>query len=316
VEEVQNILATGTKSAELRMQKKRGSTRKRAHLSHVEQEHPVFVYEAAYRWIYPGVAPEGPSFSELVDKALPGKLPKTVLKSCGGAGWCNCCPTKSCGIANDGAATELQYGRVAYAAEQMRLLGNTLVQSMRDPTDTGPGICGVCRERTDQGGERRARHQPARHVARIASFIQGIEIEFDAERVNHGRRKPRGKTIGVSVYTWALKVASSTLRLWVPLKSAKVRQKSGGESHPGADNYLRGTTCQFTRGISDRHHPWRLLCLGVGLLVVGFSDAVSHNSPAKPPKCSARGISGEPATVNRRMRRHFSSEVMEDLYKG
>lgn len=73
----------------------------------------------------------------------------------------------------------------------------------------------------------------------------------------------------------------------------------------------------ITRGISDRHHPWRLLCLGVGLLVVGILGCSEPQSPANTAEVLRRGISGEPATVDPADAADtFSYEVMEDLYEG
>ena len=73
----------------------------------------------------------------------------------------------------------------------------------------------------------------------------------------------------------------------------------------------------ITRGISDRHHPWRLFCLGVGLLVVGILGGSEPQAPANTAEVLRRGISGEPATVDPADAADtFSSEVMEDLYEG
>ena len=46
--------------------------------------------------------------------------------------------------------------------------------------------------------------QPAM-LARIASFIQGIEIEFGRGASKSRKSKAPSKTIGVSVYTWRKK---------------------------------------------------------------------------------------------------------------
>jgi hypothetical protein len=46
--------------------------------------------------------------------------------------------------------------------------------------------------------------QPAM-LARIASFIQGIEIEFGRGAGKSRKSKAPSKTIGVSVYTWRKK---------------------------------------------------------------------------------------------------------------
>ena len=79
--EVQNILATGTKSAELRMQKKARQHSKSERILSLWSKNTRYLSTSGLPLDLPlDLQPEGPSFSELVDKALPGKLPKTVLK--------------------------------------------------------------------------------------------------------------------------------------------------------------------------------------------------------------------------------------------
>lgn len=69
-----------------------------------------------------------------------------------------------------------------------------------------------------------------------------------------------------------------------------------------------------TRGISDRHHPFCLLFLGVAVGILGCSQP---QSPANTAEILHRGLSGEPATLDPAAAADtFSSEVMEDLYEG
>jgi len=71
------------------------------------------------------------------------------------------------------------------------------------------------------------------------------------------------------------------------------------------------------RGISDRHDPRRLFCLGGGLLVVGILGCSQAQTPANTAQVLHRGLSGEPATLDPAAAADtFSSEVMEDLYEG
>jgi hypothetical protein len=42
-------------------------------------------------------------------------------------------------------------------------------------------------------------------LARIASFVQGFELEFGRAASKAKKSKAAGKTIGVSVYTWRKK---------------------------------------------------------------------------------------------------------------
>jgi Family of unknown function (DUF6502) len=206
--EVQNILATGVKSAEMRMQKKARQ--------HSKSERILSLWSKGTRYLSTSglpldlpldLQPEGPSFSELVDKALPGKLPKTVLKELRRRGLVQLLPDEIVRYRKTTALpTELSTAALTYAAEQMRLLGNTLVQSMRDPVDTGPRefAAYVASEPIKVASDVLDLSQPAM-LARIAAFIQGIEIEFGRGASKSRKSKAPSKTIGVSVYTWRKK---------------------------------------------------------------------------------------------------------------
>jgi hypothetical protein len=102
--------------------------------------------------------------------------------------------------------TELTAAALAYTAEQMRLLGNTLLQSMRDPSSSVPNEFGayVASEPIAVPAEVLDMSQPAM-LARIAAFIQGIENDFAREASKAKRSKAPRKTIGVSVYMWRKK---------------------------------------------------------------------------------------------------------------
>ncbi len=70
-------------------------------------------------------------------------------------------------------------------------------------------------------------------------------------------------------------------------------------------------------GPSDRHVPYRLVCLGVGLLVVGILGCSEPHTPANAGEVLHRGLSGEPATLDPADAADtYSHEVMEDLYEG
>lgn len=206
--EVQNILATGVKSAEMRMQKKSRQ--------HSKSERILTLWSKSTRYLSTSglpldlpldLQPEGPSFSELVDKALPGKLPKTVLKELRRRGLVQLLPDEIVRYRKTTALpTELSTTALAYAAEQMRLLGNTLLQSMRDPSDSAPRefAAYVASEAIKVSAEMVDLNQPAM-LARIASFVQGFELEFGRAASKAKKSKAAGKTIGVSVYTWRKK---------------------------------------------------------------------------------------------------------------
>ena len=206
--EVQNILATGTKSAAMRMQKKAQTHSKSERILSLWSKNTRYLSTSGLPLDLPlDLQPESPSFSELVEKALPGKLPKTVLKELRRRGLVQLLPDEIVRYRKTTALpTELTTTALSYAAEQMRLLGNTLLQSMRDPTDKGPRELAmyVASEPIQVPSELLGISQPAMN-ARIASFIQGIEIEFGRSAGKSRKSKGPSKTIGVSVYTWRKK---------------------------------------------------------------------------------------------------------------
>ena len=206
--EVQNILATGVKSAEMRMQKKARQHSKSERILTLWSKNTRYLSTSGLPLDLPlDLQPEGPSFSELVDKALPGKLPKTVLKELRRRGLVQLLPDEIVRYRKTTALpTELTTAALAYTAEQMRLLGNTLLQSMRDPSSSVPNEFGayVASEPIAVPAEVLDMSQPAM-LARIAAFIQGIENDFGREASKAKRSKSPRKTIGVSVYMWRKK---------------------------------------------------------------------------------------------------------------
>jgi hypothetical protein len=205
--EVQNILATGTKSAAMRMQQKARQHSKSERILTLWSKNSRYLSTSGLPLDLPlDLQPEAPSFSELVERALPGKLPKTVLKELRRRGLVQLLPDEIVRYRKTTALpTELSATALAYAAEQMRLLGNTLLQSMRDPTDSKPReLAYVASEPIQVPSDLLEISQPAM-LARIASFMQGIEIEFGRKSSKSRKSKGPSKTIGVSVYTWRKK---------------------------------------------------------------------------------------------------------------
>jgi oligopeptide transport system substrate-binding protein len=75
-----------------------------------------------------------------------------------------------------------------------------------------------------------------------------------------------------------------------------------------------GNGMPVTRRPSVRHHPLRLLILGIGAGILGCSQS---QTPANTAEILHRGLSGEPATLDPAAAADtFSTEVMEDLYEG
>jgi oligopeptide transport system substrate-binding protein len=68
---------------------------------------------------------------------------------------------------------------------------------------------------------------------------------------------------------------------------------------------------------SDHHRPCRLVCLGVGFLVLAVLGCSHPQDSSNSPQVLRRGLSGEPATLDPAASGDtFSHEVLEDLYEG
>lgn len=205
--EVQSILATGSKNAALRMKQKADK--------HSKSERVLSLWSKSSRFLSVSGAPldlpldrlsEGPSFTELVDKALPGKLPKHVLRELRRRGLVQLLPDE---IVRYRPGTtralpgELNAASLAYAAEQMRLLGNTLLQTMSptraEQTSKEFGAYLASSPLTFTADFLKV-SQPA-ILQRMASFIQSFEMEFGKKNKKNKTKTPT-EAVGVSVYTW------------------------------------------------------------------------------------------------------------------
>jgi oligopeptide transport system substrate-binding protein len=68
---------------------------------------------------------------------------------------------------------------------------------------------------------------------------------------------------------------------------------------------------------SDHHRPCRLVCLGVGFLVLAILGCGHSQNSSNLTQVLRRGLSGEPATLDPAASGDtFSHEVLEDLYEG
>jgi hypothetical protein len=204
--EVQNILATGLKSAEMRMKKKASQ--------HSKSERILRLWSKSERYLSTSGLPldlpldlrvEGPSFAELVDKALPGKLPKNVLKDLRRRGLIQLLPDEIVRYRRVARAlpTELNTTALKYAADQMRLLGDTLLQTMGAASGTGKFGAYVASEPVAiPTSLTEVSHQAM--LQRIAAFVQAFELEFGRKSKSTKKVGPN-EMIGVSVYTWRSK---------------------------------------------------------------------------------------------------------------
>jgi hypothetical protein len=206
--EVQNILASGLKSAELRMKKKATQHSKSEKILRLWSKSDRFLSTSGLPLDLPlDLRAEGPSFTELVDKALPGKLPKNVLKDLRRRGLVQLLPDEIVRY-RPGARSlppELNATALKYAADQIRLLGNTLLKTMGSTNERGKKEFGAfaASEPLDMPTSLIEISQPAM-LQRIATFIQAFELEFGRKTKSKAKADP-SQTMGVSVYTWQTK---------------------------------------------------------------------------------------------------------------
>jgi len=202
--EVQDILAKGARSGALRMKRKAET--------HSKSERVLELWRKNTRYLSASGLPldlpldlrlEGPSFAELVQKTLPGKLPKHVLKELRRRGLVQLLPDEIVRYrpkTSRTLPTELSATALAEAAEQIRLLGNTLLQTISSgsgkQSTKGFGVY-VASSPVKIPSELIQVRQAAM-LQRIASFIQGFELEFGKNR----KQETPSETIGVSVFSW------------------------------------------------------------------------------------------------------------------
>ena len=205
--EVQSILATGTKSAALRMRQKADKHSKSERILSLWSKHPRFLSLSGAPLDLPlDLQSEGPSFAELVNKALPGKLPKHVLRELRRRGLVQLLPDEIVRYRPGTARAlpgELTADSLAYAAEQLRLLGNTLLQNMSQANKEQPskefGAYLASSPLTFTSDLMQV--SKAAILQRMGSFVQSFEMEFGKKSKKIKTKTPT-ETIGVSVYTW------------------------------------------------------------------------------------------------------------------
>jgi hypothetical protein len=208
--EVQNILSSGKAGAALRMKKKWEK--------HTTSEKLLSIWEKNSRFVSNAGPPldlplepqeEGPSFAELVQHALPGKLPRHVLKELRRRGLVEQLadeiiryrPRAATALASADTTDALKY-----AAEQQSLLGHTLLQTIAraehkdfrtyvasDPVELPLEDLQVSRTSVLQ---------------RMASLTQGFEREYGRKgRKTKTKTKKKIQTVkvGICIFTWQSK---------------------------------------------------------------------------------------------------------------
>ncbi len=207
--EVQNILASGHAGASLRMKKKWEK--------HTTSEKLLSIWEKDSRFVSNAGAPldlpleaqeEGPSFEELVQQALPGKLPRHVLKELRRRGLVEQLadeiirykPRGMAALANTISTEALQY-----AAQQQSLLGDTLLKTIARAEPRKDFRAYVASTAIEMPVE----DLPASRASvlqRMASIAHAFEREYRQKSKKSKPKKPIPTVkVGIGLFTWQRK---------------------------------------------------------------------------------------------------------------
>jgi hypothetical protein len=206
--EVQKIRSArrGRKSAQVRMSKKSRQVSKSSRLLETWKTDPHFMNTSGGPLSLPiDRQLSGPSFEELVDKALPDNRHATVLKDLRRRGLVQVLPDDIVRIRRVAPSlpTTLNAQSLSYIAQQMRMLGETLLQTIEGPDGQGPDALALFASSEPvtipaEGleGVRAALQE------QLANFVQGFEKDF-SPKSRSKKTKGRKLTIGTSVYTFS-----------------------------------------------------------------------------------------------------------------
>lgn len=203
--EVQKIRARGgSKSAQLRMRKKSKQHSKSARVLDLWKSDPRFVNSSGGPLGLPvDHQLSGPSFEDLVAEALPHTRHANVLKDLKRRGLIQ--------VTDDivrirkvprPLPTELNAQSLSMIAEQMRLVGSTLLQSIENPEGQGanPLALFASSEPVRIPAERLESIRSALQE-QVANFVHGFERDL-ARKSKPGKAKEPGLVVGTSVYTF------------------------------------------------------------------------------------------------------------------
>src|SRR5580658_3836978 len=131
-------------------------------------------------------------------------------------------------------------------------------------------------------------------LARIASFIQAIEFGRGSSKSRESKGEDDGREF----------ILAQEVRLRVE-GIFRARNAYGCPPPDGRTLELRAGKVPFggngmpaTHWPSDHHRPCRLVCLGVGFLVLAVLGCSHPQDSSNSPQVLRRGLSGEPATLD------------------
>jgi Family of unknown function (DUF6502) len=207
--EVQNILSSGKAGASLRMKKKWEK--------HTTSEKLLTIWEKNSRFVSNAGSPldlplepqeEGPSFTELVQHTLPGKLPRHVLKELRRRGLVEQLADeiiryrpRTATALSSGVATDA----LKYAAEQVSLLGQTLLQTIARGEPRKDFRTYIASKTVELPAED-LQVKRAAVLQRMGSFAQMFEREYGRPtKKTKAKQKIPTVKVGICVFTWQSK---------------------------------------------------------------------------------------------------------------
>jgi hypothetical protein len=207
--EVQSILASGHAGASLRMKKK---WEKRT-----TSERVLALWEKNRRFISNAGAPldlplesqeDGPSFTELVQHALPGKLPRHVLKELRRRGVVEQLadeiiryrPRTPTGALSGAVTTDA----LRYAADQQRLLGQTLIGAITHGELNGNFGTYAASEAVDLPIDKLSVTR-ASILKRMDSLTRGFQRDYGSQSKDSKSKRNPSVKVGICVFTWQQK---------------------------------------------------------------------------------------------------------------
>ncbi len=202
--EVQNIRSTDYKNSQLRLRKKAQHSSKAGRVIDLWKTTPRYLNASGSPLALPLDFQAGsPSFEELVEAALPGKRHLNVLKDLRRRGLVQLLPDEIVRLPRIARPlpSELSGKSLSFIADQMRAVGNTLLQNIlaaeKKPSDPlGVFVSGDPIEVPDDAaGSIRALLQE-----RIAALVQGIERDL-IRTAKSKKEKSSRRTLTVSAYT-------------------------------------------------------------------------------------------------------------------
>lgn len=206
--EVQAILTRGLKSPELRMEQKSKVHSKSERLLSLWSNDSRYVSTSGLPLDLPlDPQPEAPSFSELVATALPHRLPRAVLKDLRRRGLVQLLPDE---IVRYRRATAqpatLSASALAYAAEQIRLLGHTVLPPVDESAAKKlPEISAYVATEPIEVVSEELSIDKAEVLESIGSFVQSMEERLGRAASKAKKNKPANGSIGLSVFVWRKK---------------------------------------------------------------------------------------------------------------